>query len=194
MAKDPSVDMLHGYKPGTRERILGALERLRTRTRYSLRSLSVLPLPLLFPASSAAQEGSDIDMISVAWSSPAVPTLPGGRRLQLARLSHRSIGRQVWPGAPALCAYLREHARELLPPRHGGGRVLELGCGTGVCGLYAAAMGARVTLSDSSSLSGEEGLFDTIRRNMDTNRALIDAAHGAVECIELRWCALRMLL
>eukprot|EP00966_Prymnesium_polylepis_P291508 6732877-Prymnesium_polylepis.1 len=51
-------------------------------------------------------------------------------------------------------------------------------------------MGARVTLSDSSSLSGEEGLFDTIRRNMAANRALIDAAHGAVDCIELQWCVL----
>ena len=77
-----------------------------------------------------------------------------------------SVGGTVWPAAASLCAWLREHAADVA-----GASVLELGSGTGACGLYAAALGARrVVLTD-----GREGLRplqeDNIRRNAPLMRA-----------------------
>ena len=45
------------------------------------------------------------------------------------------IGGEVWPAATALCAWLANHTAAVQ-----GTRVLELGAGTGVCGIYAAAL------------------------------------------------------
>ena len=71
-----------------------------------------------------------------------------------------SVGGTVWPAAATLCTWMRAHAEDVK-----GASVLELGSGTGACGLYAAALGAsRVVLTD-----GREGLKalqdDNFRRN-----------------------------
>ena len=71
-----------------------------------------------------------------------------------------SVGGTVWPAAATLCTWMRAHAEDVE-----GASVLELGSGTGACGLYAAALGAsRVVLTD-----GREGLKalqdDNFRRN-----------------------------
>mmetsp|Transcript_18770 Transcript_18770/g.57933 ORF Transcript_18770/g.57933 Transcript_18770/m.57933 type:complete len:250 (+) Transcript_18770:968-1717(+) len=52
-------------------------------------------------------------------------------------------GDLVWPTATIFCRYLCEHAQMLR-----GRRVLDLGAGTGLVGLVAAALGACVTLVD----------------------------------------------
>ena len=49
-----------------------------------------------------------------------------------------SVGGRLWPSAAALCRWMRGEASLR------GARVLELGCGTGACGLYAAHCGAAV--------------------------------------------------
>lgn len=49
----------------------------------------------------------------------------------------------LWPSALALSQYLLRN-QELLA----GKTTLEIGCGLGLCGMIAASMGARVTLSD----------------------------------------------
>lgn len=49
----------------------------------------------------------------------------------------------LWPSALALSQYLLRN-QELLV----GKPTLEIGCGLGLCGMIAASMGARVTLSD----------------------------------------------
>ena len=77
-----------------------------------------------------------------------------------------SVGGTVWPAAATLCTWMRAHAEDVK-----GASVLELGSGTGACGLYAAALGAsRVVLTD-----GREGLRplqdDNIRRNAPLMRA-----------------------
>ena len=55
-----------------------------------------------------------------------------------------SVGGTVWPCAAALCRWLSD-SRE----RVRGARVLELGAGTGACGLYALGCGAaHATLTD----------------------------------------------
>ena len=62
------------------------------------------------------------------------------------------IGGEVWPAAAAMCAWLANHTAEVQ-----GRRVLELGSGTGACGLYAAALGAsRVLLTDGGSAALRE--------------------------------------
>ena len=56
-----------------------------------------------------------------------------------------SVGGTVWPCAAALCRWLSENREQTVR----GARVLELGAGTGACGLYASACGAaHVTLTD----------------------------------------------
>ena len=56
-----------------------------------------------------------------------------------------SVGGRLWPSAAALCRWMRGEASLR------GARVLEIGCGTGACGLYAAHCGAtEVLLTDGS--------------------------------------------
>ena len=88
------------------------------------------------------------------------------------------IGGEVWPAATALCAWLANHTAEVQ-----GTRVLELGAGTGVCGLYAAALGAsRVLLTDGGSAS----LLELCERNVAANAPLF-APGTRVDTAPLRW-------
>ena len=87
----------------------------------------------------------------------ALPTLPSGGQLEvlegmedaaidedadsLAELF--TVGGTVWPCAAAMCRWLSSNNIR-------GKSILELGGGTGTCGLYAAACGAsRVVMTDS---------------------------------------------
>lgn len=68
--------------------------------------------------------------------------------VKIVELADANYGLYVWPCAPVLAQYIwfyRDHVK--------GKRVLELGCGTGLPGILAALLGARVTLSDSANLS-----------------------------------------
>ena len=90
-----------------------------------------------------------------------------GRRMLLRTATHGSGG-IVWHAAKVLCRWLSSTADELR-----GARVLELGCGTGACGLYAAALGAsRVTLTDDD----RPALLDLARSNVQLNAALYPTA------------------
>ena len=89
-----------------------------------------------------------------------LPKLPSGGELQLfegledagddddgdSLAELFTVGGTVWPCAASLCTWLLNN-----PQCVQGAKVLELGSGTGVCGLYAAASGAeRVLLTDYS--------------------------------------------
>ena len=84
------------------------------------------------------------------------------------------LGTELWPAARALVALLEER-RPLLAAAT---QVLELGAGTGACGLAAAALGARRVL-----LTDKPVLLPVMRANVAANR--FDGC--LVECAELTW-------
>ena len=78
-------------------------------------------------------------------------------RISQAASSDAGTGGAVWPAASVTCRWLARHADPLQ-----GTSVLELGCGTGACGLFAAGLGAkRVLLTDNS-----ESVLQNARRNI----------------------------
>ena len=113
------------------------------------------PLVLLVLAARAAHALSSTRIMNVA-----IP-LPSGRELELCEGLQDaadgesmesldelfSVGGTLWPCAAALCRWMNDNSEKQVQ----GKRILELGGGTGACGLYAAAMGAaRVVLTDST--------------------------------------------
>lgn len=87
------------------------------------------------------------------------------------------VGGEIWPAAAALCEYMRNNTEDIC-----GANVLELGCGTGACGIYAAALGASsVTLTDG----GPEELMALARSNVAANAYHLSSAD--IEVKRLNW-------
>lgn len=113
-----------------------------------------------------------------------LPPLPTGARLDvetrgLVGGSSVGLGGKLWPSAAALARWLRSH-RALVEGAH----VVELGCGTGAVGLYAAALGAAsVTLTDG----GDERLLRVAMANLEANRAHIDPTGCHVRILRHEW-------
>ena len=86
-------------------------------------------------------------------------------------------GATVWPCASVLCHWMRDNAAVVQ-----GAQVLELGAGTGACGLYAAGLGsAHVMLTD-----GREGLLALQAENFRRAKAVLpDSASVSMETY--RW-------
>ena len=174
-----------GLKVGPRSRILNALERLQKQPAAEPEAadgLVELPMQLLFPYTADREDG-DVDLMHVV--CPAPPPLPNGSHLDV-QTAATSIGHKLWPGAIELCSHLRTR-RESLGPLRGEGRTIEIGCGTATVGLYAAALGAHVTLTDTSRFATQTHLFELIRRNIEANRGLISASGGSARELELDW-------
>jgi len=104
------------------------------------------------------------------------PTVSSGDTLALLRsYVHQSgrdepeaIGSRLWPAAALLCRWMLGAADGIQ-----GSYVLELGAGTGACGLFAGALGAgRVTLTDG----GGEEILTLLRHNAATNTHLLREA------------------
>jgi predicted nicotinamide N-methyase len=98
--------------------------------------------------------------------------LPDGRLLLLCTVSLGSGG-VVWQAAKLLCRWQCSVAHDIR-----GSRVLELGCGTGCVGLFAAALGAsRVLLTDDE----RPALLELARSNCQINAALYPTASVDVQ-------------
>lgn len=69
-------------------------------------------------------------------------------------------GLMLWPASIALAHEIANHAQALR-----GARVLELGAGTGVPGIVASSLGARMTQTDKHDLA-----MELCRRNGERNR------------------------
>jgi predicted nicotinamide N-methyase len=77
---------------------------------------------------------------------------------------------KIWPSAKLLVAYMASHGGLKGTSR----RVLELGCGVGLAGIAAAALGGRVVLTDRDA----NGL-DRTKGNIELNSKAIAASGGA---------------
>ncbi|CAK0865351.1 unnamed protein product [Prorocentrum cordatum] len=113
------------------------------------------------------------------------PALPGGAELRLEASDdpvwQGALGLAVWPAAPPLCRHLLRRSGGCMA----GERVLELGSGTGVVGLFAAALGAATVLTDCRP-AGPRGaaVLERLRSNAEANAALCAVAP---ELLELEW-------
>lgn len=116
-----------------------------------------------------------------------LPALPSGRHLDL-QLEVGLLGGAVWPSAVALCGYLSRQSSLL----RSNPLTAELGAGTGAVGLFAAALGARVVLTDVGPLTatgygGNTRLLRLLRENAHANSTLIGERGGAAHVAELDW-------
>ncbi|XP_017659219.1 PREDICTED: protein-lysine methyltransferase METTL21B-like, partial [Lepidothrix coronata] len=85
----------------------------------------------------------------------------------------------VPPQALSLCRFLGEQRLDL-----GGRRVLELGAGTGIVGIFAAMLGAEVTLTDRPAALPQ--LRENVRQNFPGGSPE-GVAGGAPRVRALRW-------
>ena len=108
-----------------------------------------------------------------------------GAPLIIANQDHKGnddTGLAVWDGAVVLAKYiehLEEQGQSVVKER----RVLELGCGTGLCGIACAVMGAQ-----SVVLSDLEYALRGARRNIELNGSRLCDLAADVSARELDWC------
>jgi len=112
--------------------------------------------------------------------SLAPDSLPARIELEQVPDTNRSpnkddgTGNLLWPACHAFCAHLCAH-----PELVRGKRVVELGAGTGLPGILAAALGATEVL-----LTDLGGTLPLLRRNVERNASLVD---GRARTAELYW-------
>ena len=128
--------------------------------------------------------GTTIGILDVFSTRPVLlPPLPNGAILDIresfdlpSAVTKTERGGAIWPAAELMCRWLGDEPDRIL-----GARIMELGSGTGACGLYAAALGAdSVLLTDG----GGPELLDLIRLNIDANRPLIGDTDVGVEYLD----------
>lgn len=86
-------------------------------------------------------------------------------------------GTLIWAAGVRLSQHLvRNRATELK-----GARVLDLGTGTGIVGIAAAALGAHVMLTDTRDI------LPQVYENVQQNAELIEASGGSATVAELDW-------
>lgn len=111
---------------------------------------------------SSSAGGAGEGAVDEAEAEEAVGRDGKGAMLRLRQTEH-SIGTCVWTAAILLSKFL-EHDGSALPLA--GRRVVELGAGTGLCGIVAACLGARVVLTDMP------GVLPNLRDNVEAHRHL----------------------
>ena len=85
------------------------------------------------------------------------------------------LGSRVWEATTTFCDRLC--AEPPLVPSLAGSSVLELGAGTGIGGMVAAALGAADVVT--TDMESPDGTLNLIHHNIEANRAVIEAAAAA---------------
>ena len=108
-----------------------------------------------------------------------VPPLPSGVSLNVClqppaeSASEVCLGGMIWPAAPVLCRWMTRSTATIQ-----GAAVLELGAGTGVCGLYAAGLGASVCLTEGGPDAPR--LLELMRRSVAANVEVLGEASSCM--------------
>lgn len=92
-----------------------------------------------------------------------------------------AIGSVVWESAFRLCKYLVRLRNSASRYPLAGKQILELGAGTGICGVAAACLGGNVMLTDRDEAEG------LIKANLEANKDVVLAAGGCCKFLELDW-------
>ncbi|XP_041361341.1 protein-lysine methyltransferase METTL21D-like [Gigantopelta aegis] len=100
-----------------------------------------------------------------------------GKTLKINQSEIGDVGCVVWDAALVLTKYLETNDFQR-GTAWKGKRVVELGAGTGVVGLYAASLGATVTITDLPEL------IPLIQRNIDDN---VKVVTGSATTEPLTW-------
>ncbi|MQM07460.1 hypothetical protein Taro_040300 [Colocasia esculenta] len=103
--------------------------------------------------------------------------------LVIRQLPSRGLSFQLWPAASSLVSLLDQNPSLLLAGRRSPSlSILELGSGTGLVGIAAAAVfSARVTITDLPHV------LPNLHFNAEANAAAVEARGGKVEVRQLRW-------
>ncbi|GFQ06671.1 protein-lysine methyltransferase mettl21c [Phtheirospermum japonicum] len=104
----------------------------------------------------------------------------------IRQIPSQGIAFQLWPAAATLVSLLDRHRRREPTPLSSlftsRPRLLELGSGTGLVGIAAAALlGASVTVTDLPDV------LPNLRFNAAANAAVVELQGGAVEVAALSW-------
>lgn len=112
----------------------------------------------------------------------SISFLPISQLLQLETKEQEISGQRVWTGSLMLCAYMLQHKQQVE-----GRSVLELGSGSGIAGIVAQKLGAKVCYTDADPKSlellqtnvtsnGCEGLVRYLNWFEDTAEAVVQEA------------------
>ncbi|CAL9778513.1 unnamed protein product [Musa acuminata subsp. burmannicoides] len=100
----------------------------------------------------------------------------------IRQIRSQGLSFQLWPAASSLVSLLDSRPSALLLPATSQIRILELGSGTGLVGIAAAAiLGASVTLTDLPHV------LPNLRFNAESNAAAVAARGGSLDVRQLRW-------
>lgn len=128
----------------TSDELLNRHRRLllhRISRRYQTRTERITIDPLCFDFTRIADPDRVLDEVAAA--ADLQDRLSGGRAD--AQTLHLPYWAELWDSARGIAQHLLGPDNRLIFP---GDRVLDLGCGMGMSGTVAAAMGARVTFAD----------------------------------------------
>ena len=136
-------------------------------------ALAFAPPRALIKPTNASRTGSS-GVHSGSSSAPRLPPLPSGGTLELLEIGVSiGVGGQLWwRCARLLCSWLLKEVTLI-----NGAVLLELGAGTGACGLYAAAgLAASYVLITDGSCSCCEIMRENIERNQQLLEARVEVA------------------
>jgi predicted nicotinamide N-methyase len=123
-------------------------------------------------SSSSAEEsenitGGDMPLIRTVYTSPNSAHL----EIKMHEVRRRGIGFQLWPAAVASCYFMDVVMQQQGLGTVRGKRVIELGAGTGLVGMCAAALGAQ-----SVSVTDLAEVLPNLRANVTLNQHLFTSA------------------